>query len=151
MFKKKSMFCAVLFVIATVVTSFIRETDFVRQTEPWTAEQLMAPADMAARINKAGASQPLLICVGPSGIIKGSIEAGPSRDKENLDKLRKLLSKEDRNREVVIYCGCCPFEHCPNVRPAWSLLTEMHFTHAKLLNLSHNIKIDWIDHGYPVK
>lgn len=143
--KKKLVFGIFLVIIATTVISF------VRQAEPWTAEQLMAPADLAARINKTGASQPLLVSVGPSGIIKGSIETGPARDKENLDKLRKLLKKEDRNREVVIYCGCCPFEHCPNVRPAFALLTEMHFTHAKLLNLSHNIKVDWIDHGYPVK
>lgn len=121
------------------------------QTEPWSAEQLMAPADLATRINQKDASLPLLVCIGPSGIIKGSVETGPARDKENLDKLRKLLTKEDRNREVVIYCGCCPFEHCPNVRPAFALLMEMHFTHAKLLNLSHNIKIDWLDKGYPVK
>jgi hypothetical protein len=79
------------------------------------------------------------------------MDAGPARDKENLDKLGKLLSKEDRNREVVIYCGCCPFEHCPNVRPAFSLLMGMHFTHAKLLNLSHNIRVDWINKGYPVQ
>jgi hypothetical protein len=145
MIKKKLFFGAALLVVATMVISF------VRQPEPWTADQLLAPADLAARINQKDASLPLVICVGPSGVIKGSTETGPARDKENLEKLRKLLSKEDRNREVVIYCGCCPFDHCPNVRPAFGLLTEMHFTHPKLLNLSHNIKIDWIDHGYPIK
>jgi hypothetical protein len=145
MITKKFVFSTGFLIFATVITSF------VRQAEPWTPEQLLAPADLAARINQKDPSLPLLICVGPSGVIKGSIETGPGRDKENIDKLRKLLSKEDRNREVVIYCGCCPFEHCPNVRPAFSVLKEMHFTHPKLLNLSHNIKIDWIDHGYPVK
>jgi len=50
----------------------------------------------------------------------------------------------------VIYCGCCPFEHCPNVRPAFQLLNEMKFTNQKLLNLSTNLKTDWIDKGYPV-
>ncbi|MBN8854079.1 MAG: hypothetical protein BGO55_06790 [Sphingobacteriales bacterium 50-39] len=143
---KKKLFLGIFLLITGMTV-----TAFVRQSEPWTTEQLMAPADMAARINKKDASLPLLICIGPSGIIKGSIEVGPTRDKENLDKLRKLVSKEDRNREIVIYCGCCPFEHCPNVRPAFVLLMDMHFTHAKLLNLSHNIKTDWIDHGYPVK
>lgn len=118
-------------------------------TDPWTPEQLMAPADLAARIR--GGSEPLVICVGPSGLITGSVETGPAHEAANLDKLKALLSKEDRNREVVIYCGCCPFVHCPNVRPAFTLLKEMHFTHARLLDLSHNIKTDWIDHGYPVK
>jgi thiosulfate/3-mercaptopyruvate sulfurtransferase len=122
---------------------------FSQPADPWTPAQLMEPADLAARINSAKA--PLLICVGPSGLIKGSVEAGPAHEAANLDKLKTLLAKEDRDREVVIYCGCCPFVHCPNVRPAFNLLLAMHFTHARLLDLSHNIKTDWIDHGYPVK
>jgi thiosulfate/3-mercaptopyruvate sulfurtransferase len=123
---------------------------FARQTEPWTPAQLLEPADLATEINHPPAQPPLLICVGPSGVIKGSVEAGPAKDASNLEKLKALLAKEDRNREVILYCGCCPFAHCPNVRPAFTVLTEMKFTHARLLNLAHNIKIDWIDHGYPV-
>ena len=51
---------------------------------------------------------------------------------------------------VVVYCGCCPFEHCPNIRPAMAVLKEMNFTDYYLLNLLRNIKINWIDKGYPV-
>ncbi|WP_229689098.1 rhodanese-like domain-containing protein [Puia dinghuensis] len=123
---------------------------FTRQTEPWTPSQLLDPADLAARINHPSGVPPLVIGVGPSGLIKGSIETGPARDQHNLDKLKALLDKEDRNKEVIIYCGCCPFQHCPNIRPAFTLLNDMHFIHTRLLNLSHNIKVDWIDHGYPV-
>ena len=122
-----------------------------RQTDPWVPAQLVEPAGLAAEINHPSAHPPLVISVGPSGLIKGSVEAGPAKEGANLDKLRALLTKEDRNREVIIYCGCCPFDRCPNVRPAFRLLTEMKFNHARLLNLSHNIKTDWIDHGYPVK
>ena len=123
----------------------------IRQSEPWTPGQLMEPADLAARLGNTNAMQPLVICVGPSGPIKGSVETGPAREQTNIDSLRALLAKQDRNKEIVIYCGCCPFEHCPNIRPAFTLLNTMHFTHARLLNLSHNIKVDWINHGYPVK
>ena len=122
-----------------------------RQTEPWVPAQLVEPADLAAEINHPSAHAPLVISVGPSASIKGSQEAGPAKDAVNLDRLRALLAKEDRNREVILYCGCCPFARCPNIRPAFTLLTEMKFNHARLLNLSHNIKTDWIDHGYPVK
>ncbi|HEY4149447.1 MAG TPA: rhodanese-like domain-containing protein, partial [Chitinophagaceae bacterium] len=80
----------------------------------------------------------------------GSIDIGPARDKDNLDKLKKQLLALPKDADIIIYCGCCPFEHCPNVRPAFSLLNEMQFTHHKLLNLEHNIKIDWISKGYPV-
>ena len=72
------------------------------------------------------------------------------KDKENMDKLKKELSTIPKETPIVIYCGCCPFEHCPNVRPAIDALKDMKFTHYKLLNLSHNIKADWIDKGYPV-
>jgi len=124
---------------------------FPHQTEPWTPAQLMEPADLAARMGHPAGASPLVICVGPSGLIKGSVETGPAKDKQNLEKLKDLLAKEDRNREIVIYCGCCPFVHCPNIRPAFTLLNEMHFTHTRLLNLTHNIKVDWMDHGYPMK
>jgi hypothetical protein len=52
---------------------------------------------------------------------------------------------------VVIYCGCCPFAKCPNVRPAFSTLLGMGFKNPRLLNLSHNLKADWIDKGYPLE
>ena len=130
---------------------FLPATAFIRQTEPWTPAQLLEPSELAAAISHPSANPPLIVCVGPSGLIKGSVETGPAQKSENLDTLKTLLEKQDRNREVIIYCGCCPFQHCPNVRPAFTLLNEMHFTNARLLNLSHNIKVDWLDHKYPVK
>ena len=71
-------------------------------------------------------------------------------DKENLKKLKELLSKEKKDKEIVIYCGCCPFKNCPNIRPAFSLLNSMKFTQHKLLDLPHNLKADWINYDYPM-
>lgn len=122
----------------------------LRQTDPWTPAQLMEPADLAGKLKDIAATPPLIICVGPSGVIKGSVETGPAHVAGNLDSLRTLLAGADRQQEVVIYCGCCPFKNCPNVRPAFSLLLSMGFKRPRLLDLSHNIKVDWIDKGYPV-
>jgi thiosulfate/3-mercaptopyruvate sulfurtransferase len=122
----------------------------LRQTDPWTPAQLVEPADLAGRLKDIAANPPLIVCVGPSGVIKGSVETGPARDAKNLDSLQRLLTREDRQREVIIYCGCCPFKNCPNVRPAFSLLLTMGFKQPRLLDLPHNIKVDWIDKGYPV-
>ena len=119
-------------------------------TEPWTPNQLMQPETLAAIINDSTAAQPLIINMGPVNSIKGAIKIGPAKEKENLNELKKLLSKENKNRAIVIYCGCCPFKDCPNIRPAFSLLTEMKFTNHKLLNLPHNLKVDWINYGYPM-
>ena len=119
--------------------------------EPWTSKQLMEPADLAKEMAEPTAHKPFIFCVGPSAVIKSSIDIGPAREKENLEKFKQQLRKLPKDADIVLYCGCCPFEHCPNIRPAFSLLNEMKFTNHKLLNLSHNIKVDWIDHKYPVE
>ena len=118
--------------------------------EPWTDSQLMPTKELADQINTAGKSQPLIINIGPQAVIKGSVDVGPGKEKTNIKALEKMLAKQDKNKEVVIYCGCCPFEKCPNIRPAFNQLKELGFTHAKLLNIPQNIKVDWIDKGYPV-
>jgi thiosulfate/3-mercaptopyruvate sulfurtransferase len=118
--------------------------------EPWTPEQLLAPADLAATIKNPKAGKPVIICVGPGALIKGSLDMGPAHLQENLDKLKLELNRLPKGTDIVVYCGCCPFEHCPNIRPAFKLLNEMKFSHAKLLDLEHNIKTDWVARGYPV-
>jgi len=118
--------------------------------DPWTAKQLMEPSDLAKVLNDPEAQQPVIFCVGPQAIIPNSIDIGPAGNKENLKKLKKELEKLPKDANIVIYCGCCPFSRCPNVRPAFNLLNEMGFTNQKLLNLKQNIKVDWIDKGYPL-
>lgn len=120
-----------------------------QKKEPWTTNQLMAPSDLAAMLNNTKATQPLIYCIGPTSIIKGSVDVGQGREKSTIDKLQTLVSKLPKNANIVLYCGCCPFENCPNIRPAFELLNKMKFTNHKLLNLEHNIKIDWINKGYP--
>jgi thiosulfate/3-mercaptopyruvate sulfurtransferase len=118
-------------------------------SEPWTNSQLIAPADLAAKLVRPNANKPLLYCIGPGALILGSIDMGPAHEKENLEKFKHTLEKLPRNADIIIYCGCCPFERCPNIRPAFSLLAEMKFINARLLNLEHNIRTDWIAKGYP--
>lgn len=118
--------------------------------EPWRPDQLLAPAALAKTIADPNATQPIIFCIGPGAVIKGSIDIGPARDSANLAKLRQRLSELPKDANIVIYCGCCPFVHCPNIRPAFSLLNELKFSQAKLLNIEHNVKTDWIDKGYPV-
>lgn len=137
-------------IFAFVIMAFSKIGFSQTNTEPWKADQLLSPAILDSVINSSSKEKPLIICVGPSALIKGSVDAGAAKEKENLDKLKQLLSKERKDREIVIYCGCCPFDHCPNIRPAFQMLTEMKFIHPKLLNLPKNLKTDWIDHGYSI-
>jgi rhodanese-related sulfurtransferase len=118
--------------------------------EPWTNEQLIATADLAKQINSSTKEAPLIFSVGPSGLILGAIEIGEAQDESNLLQLKSAVQDLPKDKDIVIYCGCCPFEDCPNIRPAFKLLKEMGFTNMKLLDLTNNLKTDWIDKGYPM-
>jgi thiosulfate/3-mercaptopyruvate sulfurtransferase len=120
-----------------------------KSPEPWAPNQLLAPADLAALINHPGKKQVVIFSVGPGALIKGSRDMGPAHEKENLEKLKQALGSLQKDRYIVIYCGCCPFEHCPNIRPAFILLNQMKFSDAHLLNLENNIKTDWVAKGFP--
>lgn len=118
--------------------------------DPWTQQQLLDPAELAKTLSTPKAVQPIVYSVGMQAIVKGSIDIGPTMMAENLSKLKQQLVKLPKNAPIVIYCGCCPFSRCPNIRPAMELLGNMKFTNYKLLNIPQNIKVDWIDHGYPM-
>lgn len=114
----------------------------------WTKEQLLEPATLA-RMMQSKKDLPALISVGPGATIPNSIHIGMTNDAANLASLKKKLQAMPKEAPVVIYCGCCPFENCPNVRPAIATLQELKFTNYKLLNIPRNMKADWIDKGYP--
>lgn len=117
--------------------------------EPWKPEQLMEPSVLAERIN-SGNDVPVIFNIGPSGLISNAIDIGPGQEEANIANLKKELSKLSKDREVVVYCGCCPFKNCPNIRPAFTALNEAGMQHAYLLNLSQNLRVDWIAKGYPM-
>jgi len=120
------------------------------QSDPWTQQQLMAPSELAKVLNNPKSPQPIVFGIGMQAIIKGSVDIGPVMRADNLNTLKQKLNQLPKNSQIVVYCGCCPFSRCPNVRPAMALLKSMQFTNYKLLNLPQNIKVDWIDKGYPV-
>ena len=147
--KKTTITFISLFVIAIIAFAF---QSFSKQKgkEPWTEKQLMPPSELAKIINNGNKPATYIYSVGPAGLIKNSIDIGEGRDKNNIAKLKKEVSKLPKDANIVIYCGCCPFGDCPNIRPTFSLLNEMNFTNHKLLNLPKNLKVDWIDEGYPM-
>jgi thiosulfate/3-mercaptopyruvate sulfurtransferase len=126
--------------------------------EPWKEIQLIQPAALAKIINDPSAKKPFIISVSPEGIynlnpgkgIKGAVEFGAAEETANLSRLKANLSKMPGAQDIVVYCGCCPFRDCPNIRPAFKVLNEMKFKNHKLLDLKHNIKEDWMDKGYPM-
>jgi len=114
----------------------------------WTNDQLLQPSDLAATL-KDNKEMPVIFSIGPGAVIPHSKDIGMIKEEENMKKFKAELENLPKDTGIIIYCGCCPYEHCPNVRPAIQLLRDMKFTNYKLLDLPHNIKIDWINKGYP--
>ena len=113
------------------------------------------PKDLAAQLQAQG-PKPALFHVGfpvmyRSRHIPASIFAGPGSKQEGLDALKAAASGLPRDREIVVYCGCCPFDRCPNVKPALDLLRQMGFKKVRALNIPTNFAADWVDHGYPAE
>lgn len=144
--KQKLLYVAIIAIALIALYSFQKGNSEML----WTDQQLLQPADLAQMINNKSADIPVIFNIGPAGSIKGAIEIGATGEAENLAKLKTQLKSIPKNKPVVIYCGCCPFNHCPNIRPGFKLLTEMGYNNRMLLNLSHNLKMDWIDKGYPM-
>jgi len=110
------------------------------------------PAEVAARLS----ANPAVFQVGPNVLyrskhIPGAIYAGPGQSEDGLALLKTAVEKLPRDREIVIYCGCCPWDKCPNVKPAMELLHSMGFKNAKAMYVAENFKANWIDKGYPVE
>jgi hypothetical protein len=129
----------------------IGNVDAQKKSEPWRSDQLMAPSLLAEKITSNQTANMLILSIGPDAIIKGSVDIGPTQEDANLEKLKMYLKQVPSGQKVILYCGCCPFDKCPNIRPAFAALNKMGFKNAQLLNIPKNIKVDWIDKDYPTK
>jgi rhodanese-related sulfurtransferase len=113
---------------------------------------LVQPPELAAQLAGKGA-RPAVFMVGPNVLyrsrhIVGSVYAGPGQSEAGLAMLKAEAGKLPRDREVVVYCGCCPWDRCPNVKPAVEMLKQMGFAKARALYLPTGFKADWLDKGY---
>jgi len=129
---------------------FIYQKTSAQNPVNWTSDQLLQPSELAAAL-KDNKEIAVIFSIGPGAVVPHSKDIGMIKEEENMKKFREELQNLPRDTSVIIYCGCCPYEHCPNVRPAIQLLKDMKFTNYKLLDLPHNIKIDWINKGYPTQ
>lgn len=118
------------------------------QNNPWTANELLQPGILAQMINNK--KKVRIYNIGVVQDIKGATNVGAASKQESLQKFAQALKTAPKDEMIVVYCGCCPFDKCPNIRPAFQLLKAQKFSKPYLLNLSTNLKTDWIGKGYPL-
>ena len=118
---------------------------------PWSESQLIEPAALSAELKSPGTNTPMIYNIGAVEDIKGAKHIGAVSKAENLEKFKSAVAALPKNTIIIIYCGCCPFTKCPNIRPAFLELKKEGFTNIKVLNLPTNLKSDWIAKGYPLE
>lgn len=118
--------------------------------------QLMQPEQLNRMLHAGGTEKPLVLQVGSRVLfdqahITGSEYVGPGSQPAGLQQLQNRVAPVARKTLIVLYCGCCPWNRCPNVAPAFRQLQKMGFTRVKVLYMAENFGSDWASKGYPVE
>jgi thiosulfate/3-mercaptopyruvate sulfurtransferase len=119
------------------------------------AQQIQSAA-LIQMLQSREADRPLVLQVGSRVMfgqahIPGSVYAGPASQTTGMQLLDTNVASVPKDKLIVIYCGCCPWNHCPNMGPAYTHLHELGFTNVKALYLARNFGDDWVAKGYPVE
>jgi rhodanese-related sulfurtransferase len=120
---------------------------------PPGSNQVIQPEELAQALK--GTRKPVVLYVGPKSFyaqahIPGAENIGPVARPEGMEKLRARAVLLPKDSPVVIYCGCCPWDHCPNIRPAYAELKKAGFTSVRVLYLQDSFGTNWKDKGLPV-
>lgn len=149
--RKRVFVVAVVLPILTLAAA--AQNKPARQPEKQPDVQRISPEELVAILNGKG-EKPLVLQVGMARLfryshIRGAEYAGPASEAAGIEMLRKRVQGLARTTAIVIYCGCCPWEHCPNIKPAYDELRHLGFGNVRALYLPSNFKFDWEDKGYP--
>jgi hypothetical protein len=116
--------------------------------------QLIQPEELAGILKSGEKEKPVMLHVGSRVMfsqahIPGSEYAGPGSTPAGIQSIENTVSALPTNRHIILYCGCCPWNRCPNVGPAYKRLRELGFTNVKVLYFANNFGDDWVNKGYP--
>ena len=122
-------------------------------SDPWSREQTIQPADLAKELENSKTA-PTVVFVGfqrlyTAGHIKGAPYHGTAGNEEGLKELTAWATPLPRTTNLVIYCGCCPMERCPNIRPAFKALQDLGFKKIRVLLLPNDFMTDWAGKALP--
>ena len=127
------------------------------QSDPWSASQTIQPSELIKELGESkGTAKPVIVCIGFRPLyvgahVPGAVFHGAAQSEQGLADLKKWAQGVSRSANLVVYCGCCPLELCPNIRPAFNALRDMGFTNLRVLLLPHDFATDWVEKGYPVE
>ena len=127
-----------------------------KAADPWPSSETMQPALFSKMLTDKYSSVPTVVFVGfrslyAGGHLPDASFHGTASTEQGLADLKAWAATLPRSTELVIYCGCCPMEKCPNIRPAYTALSAMGFKKLRVLVLPTSFAVDWADKGYPMQ
>lgn len=127
-----------------------------KATDAWPSSETMQPAQLSKMLTDKYVSMPTVVFVGfrslyAGGHVPGASFHGTASTEQGLAELKIWAASLPRSTELVIYCGCCPMDKCPNIRPAYTALSSMGFKKLSVLVLPTSFAVDWADKGYPIQ
>ena len=122
----------------------------------WKSSEVIKPEQLVKMLSGKSKNKPLILQVGfeflyQGGHIPGSIFAGPASQPDGISRLKNVVKNVSKSREIILYCGCCPWTECPNIRPAFDTMRKLGYKNVKVLNIPTNFEQDWISKGYPTE
>ena len=127
-----------------------------KAADPWPSSETMQPAQLAKMLTDKYVSLPTVVFVGfrslyAGGHVPNASFHGTASTERGLAELKEWAASLPRSTELVIYCGCCPMDKCPNIRPAYAALSDMGFKKLRVLVLPTSFAADWAEKGYPMQ
>lgn len=110
--------------------------------------ELIQPKELSDLLKDNKAGKIHILNMGVERNIKNAIEIGIVSSPSKYKVLQDQLKKYNKNESIVIYCGCCKLENCPNVSLAIEKIRELGYSNVRILNFVEGINEDWIDKGY---
>jgi thiosulfate/3-mercaptopyruvate sulfurtransferase len=141
-------------VVTNVVIFFLLSLAVMAQDSEALKRAEITPQALVRVMQSNQRSKLLILNVGPRVLyaqahIDGAEYIGPTSNPRGIELLRQRVKTVPKNKEIVLYCGCCPWDRCPNVRPAFAELKKLKFTNVKVLHIANNIGTDWVEKDYP--
>lgn len=135
------------------LVAYLSSGPLLADSDPWTKAQTVQTEDLVKELENTK-TPPTVVFVGfkrlyTAGHIKGAQDHGTTGSKEGLKELTAWAASLARATNLVIYCGCCPMERCPNIRPSFKALQDLGFKNVRVLLLPTNFETDWAGKGLP--
>ena len=111
--------------------------------------QLLQPEALNRVLQTTRDGKPLVLQIGSHVLfaaahVPGAECTGPAG-------LKSRVASLPRTKFIVLYRGCCTWNRCCNVAPAFKRLLSMGFTNVKVLYLADSFAAHWVERDYRIE